>query len=40
LTDAQLGLVAMGLTPEFTGDYTVDYDYVRVFRLREGGHHR
>jgi arabinan endo-1,5-alpha-L-arabinosidase len=40
LTDAQLGLVAMGLTPEFTGEYTVDYDYVRVYSLREGGHRR
>jgi hypothetical protein len=30
----------MGLTPEFTGEYTVDYDYVRVYSLKEGGHLR
>jgi len=38
LTDAQIGLVAMGLTPDQSGDYTVDYDYVRAFSLREHHH--
>jgi arabinan endo-1,5-alpha-L-arabinosidase len=39
LTDADIALVAMGLTPDpgqtIPGDYTVDYDYVRVYQLRE-----
>lgn len=33
--DARIGLVAMGLTPQFSGDYTADVDYVRVSTLRE-----
>jgi arabinan endo-1,5-alpha-L-arabinosidase len=41
LTDAQIGLVAMGLAPgQFNdGDYVAQYDYVRVFELRERHHH-
>jgi arabinan endo-1,5-alpha-L-arabinosidase len=39
LTDAQIGLVAMGLTPEQNGNYTVDYDYVRAYSLRERHSH-
>jgi arabinan endo-1,5-alpha-L-arabinosidase len=39
LTNAQIGLVAMGLTPNpgetIPGDYTVQYDYVRAYRLVE-----
>jgi arabinan endo-1,5-alpha-L-arabinosidase len=37
LTDTQIALVAMGLNPnEFIdGDYVAEYDYVRVFQLRE-----
>jgi hypothetical protein len=25
----------MGLTQEFAGDYTAEFDYVRVYRLQE-----
>jgi arabinan endo-1,5-alpha-L-arabinosidase len=41
LTDAQIGLVAMGLTPgQYNeGDYVAEYDYVRVFQLHERHHH-
>jgi hypothetical protein len=37
LTDAEIGLVAMGLNPREStpGDYTVDYDYVRAYQLKE-----
>ena len=39
LTDAEIGLVAMGLTPNrgetIPGDYTVQYDYVRAYQLTE-----
>ena len=35
-SDARIGLVAMGLTPQFAGDYTAEFDYVRVSRLEEG----
>ncbi len=37
LSDQQIGLVAMGLNPNEStpGNYTVDYDYVRVYRLKE-----
>jgi arabinan endo-1,5-alpha-L-arabinosidase len=37
LDDRQLALVAMGLAPgeHIEGDYTVQYDYVRVSRLKE-----
>jgi len=41
LTDAQIGLVAMGLVPgQLNQDhYVAQYDYVRVFELRERHHH-
>ena len=32
-SEARIGLVAMGLTPEFAGDFTAEFDYVRVNRL-------
>jgi arabinan endo-1,5-alpha-L-arabinosidase len=35
LGSADIGLVAMGLTQEFAGDYTAEFDYVRVYRLQE-----
>jgi arabinan endo-1,5-alpha-L-arabinosidase len=39
LTEAQIGLVAMGLTPNpgetIPGEYTVQYDYVRAYQLKE-----
>jgi arabinan endo-1,5-alpha-L-arabinosidase len=37
LTDAQIALVAMGLNPDqsIPGDYTAEFDYVRVYSLRE-----
>jgi len=37
LTDEQIALVAMGLAPgeHIPGEYTVQYDYVRVYSLKE-----
>jgi arabinan endo-1,5-alpha-L-arabinosidase len=37
LTDEQIALVSMGLAPgeHNVGEYTVEYDYVRVYRLKE-----
>jgi arabinan endo-1,5-alpha-L-arabinosidase len=33
--DARIGLVAMGLTSEFAGNFTAEFDYVRLSRLEE-----
>jgi len=37
LTDAQIALVAMGLNPQqsIPGDYTAEFDYVRVYELEK-----
>jgi hypothetical protein len=38
LGNAQIGLVAMGATDQVVKPITAEFDYVRVYSLKGGGH--